>query len=290
MEQVVWKTVEINLQHPSTEHALLIIGLVEGALYPIGSGVFVTPQLVMTAKHVVDDFYRVADRPKGKGQVNELPFKIRVVQWPNGEQEAAWWAMTGIWEAQYTDVAFLSVVPNCDVSRRHQVRVPKVNVLPPSVGEAIVGIGYAGSKMLGKVPGGSLIGLRPTAALGRVIANYDHYHSRGFLEFPCFEIRAQFIGGMSGGPIFNEAGELCGLVCAGDDNHAIAWAVTLWAAVVTGITHDADQTPLVQAMPVWAFLRKGGTLVGSEGLGERVVLEDDPMGKKTIKLLPKASS
>ena len=34
------------------------------------------------------------------------------------------------------------------------------------------------------------------------------------LPFPCYHVGARFDAGMSGGPVFDEYGSLCGLVCA----------------------------------------------------------------------------
>jgi len=59
------------------------------------------------------------------------------------------------------------------------------------------------------------------------------------LTFPCFEIRGRFDGGMSGGPVFNDAGHCCGVVCAcadyGDGQY-VSYATTLWPALWTPLT------------------------------------------------------
>jgi hypothetical protein len=34
------------------------------------------------------------------------------------------------------------------------------------------------------------------------------------LPFPCFRVGARFDGGMSGGPVMNDRGRLCGIVCS----------------------------------------------------------------------------
>jgi len=53
-------------------------------------------------------------------------------------------------------------------------------------------------------------------------------------------VEAHFIGGMSGGPIFNQAGELCGLVCSGgsgDEDVPISNGVVLWPMAGIRIDH-----------------------------------------------------
>jgi hypothetical protein len=63
------------------------------------------------------------------------------------------------------------------------------------------------------------------------------------LTFPCFEINTHVIGGMSGGPLYNEAGHLCGLICAGQDGEAIAYGATLCiSSCANGGTEAASLT------------------------------------------------
>ena len=81
-------------------------------------------------------------------------------------------------------------------------------------------------------------GLNPTTSPGVVTEVYPESRDSALLSFPCFEIEALFIGGMSGGPIFNEAGELCGLICAGFDHAPVAYGVVLWPMIGMRIDHS----------------------------------------------------
>jgi hypothetical protein len=63
------------------------------------------------------------------------------------------------------------------------------------------------------------------------------------LTFPCFEVYARFAPGMSGGLVIDEAGALCGLVCAGTDFAdasalPLSYAATLWPMLTTIISAD----------------------------------------------------
>ena len=56
------------------------------------------------------------------------------------------------------------------------------------------------------------------------------------LPFPCFRTNAQFDHGMSGGPIFNEAVELCGLICSGfppSEEGCVSYGASLWPSMAT---------------------------------------------------------
>jgi hypothetical protein len=81
-------------------------------------------------------------------------------------------------------------------------------------------------------------GLNPSTAAGVVTEVYSELRDRALLSFPCFQIETHFIGGMSGGPIFNQAGELCGLICLGYENDPIAYGVVLWPIVGIRIDHN----------------------------------------------------
>jgi hypothetical protein len=61
------------------------------------------------------------------------------------------------------------------------------------------------------------------------------------LPFPCFEIEARFDPGMSGGLVIDEAGAVCGLICASlqhSDVNAppISYVASLWPILKTAIS------------------------------------------------------
>ena len=72
----------------------------------------------------------------------------------------------------------------------------------------------------------------PRTTRGRVVAIHHAGRDRGFCSFPCFEMSARTEPGMSGGPLFDEDGRLCGLVFGGglsrQDGTAIRYGTLLW--------------------------------------------------------------
>lgn len=75
----------------------------------------------------------------------------------------------------------------------------------PSIGSAVVGHGYQE--------------ILPTGQPG------------GKFTFPCFRVGARFDHGMSGGPVFDEAGSLCGIIAGSYGNvegTPISYVTTLW--------------------------------------------------------------
>ena len=68
------------------------------------------------------------------------------------------------------------------------------------------------------------------------------------LPFPCFQTNARFDGGMSGAPIFNDQGSVCGLVCSSlppsipDKDHA-SYVSTIWPMLLIPIDAPRDRYP-----------------------------------------------
>jgi hypothetical protein len=50
------------------------------------------------------------------------------------------------------------------------------------------------------------------------------------MPFPCFQIAADFEPGMSGGPVFNDRDQVCGVVSRGG-GFGVSWASILWPAL-----------------------------------------------------------
>ena len=86
---------------------------------------------------------------------------------------------------------------------------------------------------------------------------YPESRDSVLLPCPSFEIETYFIGGMSGGPIFNEAGELCGLICFGYDHAPIATGVVLWPMLGIPITHEGPGTVCKGKYPMFLLAKLG---------------------------------
>jgi len=200
-----WFFKATELESPITELALLLVGRDGHLNDALGSGVFIAPGLGMTAKHVVEEFWkRMGSGVEFAGERSlEGHFQIMAVQYPNESSEAALWLATFVWGARFTDIAFISFTPTNDLAKLYAwPKRPKLNLLPPTIGERVVGFGYPTSQAT-EVEGGRLqLALHPSTTGGRVTNVYEEYRDRGMLKFPCFEINAYFVGGMSGGPLF----------------------------------------------------------------------------------------
>jgi hypothetical protein len=137
---------------------------------------------------------------------------------------------------------------------------PYLRVLPPPVGQKVVAFGYRESKIsvTEGQDGQHYIELndRPTTSIGTVKQVYPSGRDAVMLPFPCFEIEARFDPGISGGMVLDEAGALCGLICAslqhGDPNAPpVSYVASLWPMLKTIISADrGDRYPRGVSYPV----------------------------------------
>ena len=96
----------------------------------------------------------------------------------------------------------------------------------PRVGTRVTAVGYGGMETgsLGisteKLAAGDTselerAGLQLNVVEGRVSRIFTQRFAAGYIEGACFEMSGTVLPGMSGGPVFNEAGYVCGVVAAG---------------------------------------------------------------------------
>jgi hypothetical protein len=245
-----------DLSSPIAGRAVLLVGR-DGVLptKAIGSGVFIANRLIMTARHVVQgywDFYnksRVRMDQPGKKMAD---FEMFAVQVPGHSAETALWAASKVAVCPYSDLALISVVPVDDLAKAQSTLGPlRMNVLPPMKGEKIAAFGYASTSVVAEIGQRVTFQLNPSTSRGAVTEVFPEKRDSCLLSFPSFEVQGHFIGGMSGGPIFNEAGDLCGLICSGYDDASVAYGVVLWPMVGIRIDH---RIPDVISPPPYTLL------------------------------------
>jgi hypothetical protein len=107
----------------------------------------------------------------------------------------------------------------------------------PEIGERVAAFGYRRSsiQVSKNAAGGNHIDLNdePMTSVGVVREVYEWKRDSAVLPFPCYYVGARFDAGMSGGPVFDETGALCGIVCTNlDASHLVgepvSYVSTLW--------------------------------------------------------------
>jgi hypothetical protein len=279
-----------DLSNPITGRSVLLVGR-DGVLptKAIGSGVFVADRLLMTARHVVQGYWDAYNNSKIK--MNQpgkkmADFEMFAIQAPGNSAKPALWAASKVAVCPYSDLALISVVPADDLAKAQPPLGPlRLNILPPIKGEKITAFGYASTSVVAEIGQQVEFQLNPSTSMGTVTEVFPEKRDSTLLSFPSYEVEAHFIGGMSGGPIFNEAGELCGLICSGYDDVPVAYGVVLWPMV--GIRIDHRIPGVIKAPPytILELARAGLMDVHNWQYVETSVEPyEDPDGTKKIRL------
>jgi hypothetical protein len=110
---------------------------------------------------------------------------------------------------------------------------------------------------------------------GKIMEVHPKLRDAGMLSFPCFQTDARFDHGMSGGPILNDSGDVCGVICSSfptlpeDDRH-ISYGSLIWPAFGTSIelrlSNESETEPILVL-----DLAKRGFLVCDATLSEVAV-------------------
>lgn len=272
----------------------VVIAAYDGAeVHAQGTGIFVAPRLVMTAKHIVEHFWnRLASRPRpAPGVAVSAPFAIQVLQFPGDAAVPAMWVGERAWTSSATDAAFLQVVPNGESGHAPWSGTPLLKPLPPEMGERVVGFGYPASsgRVTSLEPFTVEWGLQGHTTVGQVTAVYPERRDRGLLNFPCFETNARFDGGMSGGPIFDASGRVCGLICAAlnadADGPFTSYGAVLWPALLQTVDFRAPGLDVKGAYGVWELSAVGYLRIDRwREVLERVYVEQDDTGRDVPRL------
>lgn len=231
----------------------------------VGTATTLCGHLLVTAKHVVEDVLP----PIREGSVADIQCGLTALQILPGPEYALWEVMQA-WVCTHTDLALLHLAAAPTVSNPNASigwRQPIVSPLPPSVGERIAGFGYRKSKIAvsKNSGGGNHYDLQddPIASVGIVREIFAERRDSHNLPFPCYQVSARFDSGMSGGPVFDETGALCGLICCNIEGselegEPLSYVTTLWPVFLQVISAGRGaRFPSDARYPVAELVRNG---------------------------------
>ena len=203
---------------------------------------------LITARHVIEDFYQRFAKEKLINGI-EVDFSIWAIQILENEELYAIWTVNKMWLVPNSDIALLQVIPYCqNAAKLKDGKQVKLNLFPPPIGARIVGFGYHNSCVDKTNITNSILNIvaddTASATVGEVMEIHEFYRDKVRLNFPCFRVNARFDGGMSGGPVFNDDGEVCGIICSSlpvdeECNEHISYVTTLWPLM--GMKIDSDR-------------------------------------------------
>jgi Trypsin-like peptidase domain len=252
-----------SLSSPITGLAVLLVG--RDGVSPtraIGSGVFIAPGLIMTVKHVIKEFWKLFEDPNVE-EMEEVRkkkpgFEMFAVQMPEGSASPALWAASFTTMCPYSDLAVISVVPADGLAKANPApRLANLNILPPAKGTQLAMFGYADSSVKSENGDKVEFQVQPRTSIGEVTDVYPVARDLSFLSFPSFAMQTYIIGGMSGGPVFNRTGDLCGLICTGDEANPYATGVVLWPMFGIPIKHQIPGLPSEVKYPMFQLAQIG---------------------------------
>lgn len=234
----------------------------------LGSGFFVAPYTAVTATHVVRGLWDILEMPWRQGKYPktsvEPAFFLAASQQVDRKNPflAAQWEITGVTPLEFTDIAFLNLVPRNEVASKFfwPKPFPSLELLPPPKHERVWSFGYPGATYE-HTPGKSVVDVstEPTLIEGAVIG--QHPQGRGSWRFPQFEVTCGFEPGMSGGPVVHEK-QICGVISYGpklqDGSYGSSFAADLWP--ILGAENRPGLDPRTAANPILDMI-KNGTLM-----------------------------
>jgi Trypsin-like peptidase domain len=223
---------------PIGEFALrLLVEFPGGETHVIGTATVVTGHLVLTARHNLEDVVRrfgATERSAANLEVTD--YALRLIQILPGPRTAIWNVCTA-WTSPDSDLALLHLALHGQTApvRPIEWRGPYLRALPPPVGSVVAAFGYHSSKVsTTPYPNGTYhLDLKDegTTATGVIEEILPSGQPSGRFNFPCYRVAARFDAGMSGGPVFDEQGLLCGIISGtygSPDGLPLSYVATLW--------------------------------------------------------------
>ena len=251
----------------------LVVDLYSGDPVVVGSATLFCGHLLLTVKHVVTA-RQVLD---GSQHVNSASPEVTTlvergltaVQVLPGPEYVFWDVVSAI-AHPVSDLALLRVSSNprrSDPESPLRRTAPVVSAFAPPVGERVTAFGYRRNRARASENsgGGRHIDIDGELmwSVGIVRGIYEWRRDDSMLPFPCYHVSARFDSEMSGGPVFDEYGSLCGLVCTNFDDsletdEPISFVATLWPLFALMIDGDrGDDYPRGVRYPAIELARDG---------------------------------
>ncbi|EHV9588641.1 trypsin-like peptidase domain-containing protein [Vibrio vulnificus] len=210
---------------------IVAFGFIQGEKqHIIGSGIMIAPGLCLTATHVIEE-------TKEK--------HCFLYSFPNNESMRMWTphdfnalraveqvSLFGSSEERYSDVSVLSYSPLSKFEDDIDYFYSPLEVALPKIGERLWAVGYRevvndGTPQIGAFVTSGLVTEQFSSGRG------------SYINGACIEVAMKSLGGMSGGPVFNEEGRVVGVISTclegQEDNLGPTYVTLIWPSLISEI-------------------------------------------------------
>lgn len=264
---------------PIYEVSVRILALTKDCseVYASGTGVVLAQNLILTAKHVFEDFASRWNFIDDNGTMSVDSFNIWVVFISSDLRELYHvYEVANVYINPYSDMVLFHLSAFDKVGGAQSWKQTKLLLTIPKVGERVVAFGFTKSKVeiTKNAEGQSDIKVNdePSVSVGEIIEVYPEKRDSYLLTFPSIRINARLDGGMSGGPVFNDEGSLIGIVCSSYDQDQkeehISYVSLLWPLMATTLVDKNDGT-----YPLYDLAKRG--IVSVQGLDNIILTKAD---------------
>jgi hypothetical protein len=211
-------------------------------IHVIGTCVSIAEPLVITARHVAVNILERQGAKTANGETI-INGSIWIVRITNDDDLYAVWEVESVWLCPYSDIAMMHLKPYNEEATRQRWYNAALDLIPPQEGSRVFGFGFNMPET--KVTIGEdgtrhiVTNDTPTTTVGEVTLVHHERGNNSTRNFPCYEVNFLSKPGMSGAPVFNDSGRLCGLICSGmefppgDNGAHVSFVTTLWPMMGT---------------------------------------------------------
>ena len=276
-----------SLDSPITKVGLPLIAVQDReASYLWGSACLISPWLAMTASHVIKDYSKHLEGKEAEPGFTERKYELLTYVVTDQGKTTLPFFVGPVWYNDATDISVLQLLPGGPMRSDHVWECPVLELLPPKLGSRVFAFGYPRSSVSANAPYTFEARTDASTATGTVLTVHDEYRDKGMLKFPCFETNARFDHGMSGGPVLDDQGHVCGIIGTGlspgvEGGEHYSHASTLWPVMGTMVSFPwEDRYPRGTSFPLYEFAKAG--FIDTRHLGH-VSVSVNPDGTQTVR-------
>jgi hypothetical protein len=221
----------------------------------LGTATMVSGHLAITARHTIREMWGVEPSASTANLAKDLVV-CQVLPGP----EYVIWNVVSVVGHPVSDVALLhlhSSPRRSNINAKPLLQSVRVRPFAPKIGERVAAFGYCRSSVAvsKNFDGSNHINVadEPVVSVGEVRDVFEWQRDSSRLNFPSYQVSARFDAGMSGGPVFDESGSMCGIVCSNlDGSHLdgepVSFVTTLWPLFALMVESSSTQRRAVIEM------------------------------------------